>query len=254
MNTTHGTDSRCGKPEDIVEIACSQCGHGVELFKADGARRCQHCGNRVVYPKISIGCGLWCKQAAECPGDDPAAHLEENGETSLVDQLIQAMKIEFGDDQPRITHALKVLQYARQIIAVEAADPRVVFAAAVLHDIGIQQAERRHGSAAGKYQEIEGPPIAQRIMAEIGLDAETIVHVSRIVGSHHSAHDIDTAEFRIIWDADWLVNIPDMYAGSDSHRLQQVVAKVFRTGEGKKIATRLFLTEDSADTTADARE
>ena len=77
-------------------------------------------------------------------------------------------------------------------------------------------------------------------MTDIGLDAETIEHVCRIVGSHHSAGLIDTPEFRIVWDADWLVNIPDEYAGSDNNRLQKIIAKAFRTGAGKEMAVRLF--------------
>ncbi len=241
MGKCPGQDSRFWKPDDIFEVACGHCGHPVEFFKNDGTRRCPSCGGRVVNPKISIGCALWCKQAKECLGYDPTQPDDECGEMSLVDRLIAGMKAQFGDDQRRITHALKVLEYSREIIRTEQADPRVVFTAAILHDIGIQEAERRHGSAAGKYQEIEGPPIARRIMTDIGLDAETIEHVCRIVGSHHSAGLIDTPEFRIVWDADWLVNIPDDYAGCDNDRLQKIIAKAFRTGAGKEMAFRLFL-------------
>lgn len=243
MGTCPGQDSRYWQPDDIFEIACGQCGQPVEFFKNDGIRRCPSCGNRLVNPRISIGCARWCKQAKECLGYDPAAQVDECGEMTLVDQLITAMKAQFGEDQRRITHALKVLEYAKAILPTVTADPRVVFAAAILHDIGIQQAEHRHGSAAGKYQEMEGPPIARRMLLEIGVDAETIEHVCRIVGSHHSAGDIDTPEFRIIWDADWLVNIPDEYADSDTERLTSLVAKVFRTGAGKQMAARLFLNE-----------
>ncbi|MHB9026149.1 MAG: HD domain-containing protein [Armatimonadota bacterium] len=245
MGKCPGQDIRFWKPDDIFEISCSHCGNLVEFFKNDGIRRCPRCGNRVVNPKVSLGCAQWCKQAKECLGYDPGLQTAESGQTSLVDQLIAAMKEEFGDDQPRVTHALKVLEYAEEIILAEKADPRVVFAAAVLHDIGIQEAERKHGSSAGNYQEIEGPPIARRIMDTIGLDDATIDHVCRIVGSHHSANDIDTPEFRILWDADWLVNIPEIYADADADRLRDVVSKVFKTGTGRNIATRLFLGEEA---------
>jgi len=245
MGTCPGQDSRFWKPEDIFEIRCGQCGSAVEFFKNDGARRCPQCGNRIVNPKVSIGCAKWCKQAKECLGYDPAQQDAEGGEMALVDQLIAAMKAQFGDDQPRITHALKVLEYAKEIQQTAQADPRVVFAAAVLHDIGIQEAERRHGSAAGAYQEREGPPIARRVMTDLGLDPDTIEHVCRIVGSHHSAGDIDTPEFRVLWDADWLVNIPDLYPDWSVDRLRNIVEKVFKTGAGRQIATRRFLEEDT---------
>ena len=247
MGTCPGQDSRYWKPEDIFDIACGSCGHLVEFFKNDGARRCPQCGNRLVNPRISIGCASWCKQAKECLGYDPTEQADECGEMALVDRLIAALKAQFGDDQLRIAHASKVLEYAKEIVRTEGADPRVVFAAAILHDIGIQEAERQHGSAAGKYQEMEGPPIARRIMQDIGVDAETIEHVCRIVGSHHSAGVIDTPEFRILWDADWLVNIPDEYGDWSGDQLRDLVTKVFRTGTAKQMATRLFLEGDIAN-------
>lgn len=240
MKTCPGQDSRYWKPEDIFEIACGHCGQPVEFFKNDGTRRCIQCGSRVVNPRVSVGCALWCKQAKECLGYDPSLQVNEGNETSLVDQLIRAMKAQFGADQARITHALQVLEYTKEIICLEKADPRTVFTAAILHDIGIQEAERRHGSGAGMYQELEGPPIARRIMNEIGLDAETIEHVCRIVGSHHSAGDIDTLEFRILWDADWLVNLPEVYTDSNTDQLEEIIAQVFRTETGKQLALQKF--------------
>lgn len=155
--------------------------------------------------------------------------------------LIDRMKTLFGADSPRIDHALAVLGHAETImVAGEKLDAMVVRAAAILHDIGIQEAERKHGSSAGRYQEIEGPPIARTILADMGVDAERTEHVCRIVGSHHSARDIDTPEFRVIWDADWLVNIPDEYDTTDAVRMGELVETVFRTDHGKDIARTLF--------------
>jgi len=164
----------------------------------------------------------------------------DSGDASMVERLIAAMKTEYGDDGRRIAHALQVLEYAREILQREQADARVVIAAAILHDIGIREAERRHGSAAARYQELEGPPIASRIMTELEIDADTIEHVSRIVGSHHSANDIDTPEFRIVWDADWLVNLPAMYPDNEREPRRGMIASVFKTRTGQGIARRLF--------------
>lgn len=83
---------------------------------------------------------------------------------STENELIAAMKAEFGSDQKRIAHALNVLDWAKKIMDHEGGNREIVLAAAVLHDIGIQAAERKHGSNAPKYQELEGPPIARRIL------------------------------------------------------------------------------------------
>jgi len=159
----------------------------------------------------------------------------------LRDRLIGEMRVVFGADQRRIDHALSVLDNAETILEAETADPLTVKAAAILHDIGIHEAERKHGSPAGRFQEIEGPPIARAIMQTLGLDENTIDHVGRIVGSHHSARDIDTIEFRILWDADWLVNIPDEFPDASREKLQRLVARVFKTDKGRRLAQERFL-------------
>lgn len=243
MKKCPGQDSQYWTAEDIFEVACGNCGYMVEFFKTDGLRRCRQCGLRVTNPRVSIGCAQWCESAKECLGYDPQKQEQAGAEKSLLDELIAAMKKEFGSDQPRITHALRVLEYAEEILHKETADPRVVLAAAVLHDIGIQQAEKEYGSSAGQYQEITGVPIARRIMNELGIDAETLEHACKIIANHHSARDIDTAEFRIVWDADWLVNIATEYPLDDYPRLRQLITKVFRTAAGKKIAREIYLTE-----------
>jgi HD superfamily phosphodiesterase len=154
--------------------------------------------------------------------------------------LIAAMRGVFGPDQRRIDHSLAVLGFAQRILAGEPGDAEVVVAAAILHDIGIQAAERKHGSADGVYQELEGPPLARDILTRMGADAGLIEHVCRIVANHHSARDIDTPEFRVVWDADWLVNIPDVLARADRATLLTTIDKVFKTKTGAGIARELY--------------
>lgn len=160
------------------------------------------------------------------------------------ESVIDAMKRVFGTDQRRIDHALRVLAFAETLLVREPGQREVVVAAAILHDIGIHEAERKYGSTAGRYQEIEGPLIAETILRMLSFDAETIDHVCRIIANHHSARDIDTPEFRIIWDADWLVNLPEEYSSLPRDRLAQTVAKVFRTDSGRNLARSLYLEND----------
>lgn len=110
-----GQDTRFWRPGDVFDVTCGQCGNSVEFFKDDATRRCPKCGGRIRNPKFSLGCAQWCEQAKECLGFDPKELKEEDTEEiSLVDKLIEAMKREFGDDQKRITHALRVLEHAQE--------------------------------------------------------------------------------------------------------------------------------------------
>lgn len=240
-----GQDTRFWKPDDIFEIPCCSCGAQVEFFKDEARRRCPKCKTQIVNPKINFGCAKWCEHAKECLGFDPKEAASFEGESeSLVDRLIDAMKLTFGKDQKRIDHALSVFDYARRIRKDTNADPKVVFSAAILHDSGIQEAERKHGSSAGRYQELEGPPIARKIMEELKLDPETIDHVCRIIANHHSAKGIDTIEFRTIWDADWIVNIPDVFPNAAPEQLVGKIDRLLKTKIGKKIARDLYANDE----------
>jgi hypothetical protein len=159
----------------------------------------------------------------------------------MRDELIDDMKFVFGDDQKRIAHALAVLGYAEQIFQAQGGQQEIVTAAAILHDIGIHQAELKYGSAAGRYQEIEGPPIAKKILEKYQIDQKAIEHVCKIIANHHSAKDIDTPEFMIIWDADWLVNLNEEFPYVTKTELQAIIDRLFKTRKGRQLAEELFL-------------
>lgn len=231
-----GQDQRFWKPGDIFEVTCPACGVPIEFFKDEPKLKCRKCGRVVVNPKIDLGCAQWCQYAQQCVAVSAAKEA-----SFLRDRLIIEMKKLFAADQKRIEHALCVLDFAEQIQSNEGGDPLVVKAAALLHDIGIHQAERKYGSAAGKYQEIEGPPIAEEILKKHGVAVEPIEHICRIIANHHSARDIDTLEFRIVWDADWLVNFPEVYENKPQRKLQRIIEKTFRTQKGREMAIALFL-------------
>jgi putative nucleotidyltransferase with HDIG domain len=237
-----GQDTRYWTPDDIFEVPCQACDTIVEFFKTDVTRRCPGCGKRIQNVNISLGCARWCSYARVCLGFDPAElQLEDTEETSIVDRLVDAAKQELGDAEDLVVHSLLVLDRAQDILRREEADPRVVLAAAVLHDIGVPEAQRKHGSADAKLQEAEGATIARRIMEDLGMREESIDHVCRIVQSHHSADDLDTPEFRIVWDADRLEEAPEGFDKQEKDRLSAIIDEVFRTETGKQLAHKRFV-------------
>jgi hypothetical protein len=250
-----GQDMRYWKPQDISLTPCPWCGAEIEFWKDEPVRVCPKCRKEVRNVKMDLGCAKWCKYGAECldavhgassaaaatPSATAMPSASETDPRSIKHLLINEMKAVFGDDERRIHHALSVLAYAEQILDSQGGDAVVVIAAAILHDIGIREAERKHGSNAGCYQEMEGPPIARAMLAKMDLDTPTVEHICRIIGSHHSARDIDTPEFRIVWDADWLVNVPVEYGDMEKDELAALIDRVFRTGKGIQLARSTFL-------------
>ena len=230
-----GQDQRLWKPQDIFQVRCPGCGQAVEFFKDEPKLKCRKCGCIVVNPKIDLGCAQWCQYAEQCLGVSTAGNI-----SIIRDKLIDEMKKVFDKDQKHIEHTLAVLNYAEQIQAAEGGNPLVVKAAAILHDIGICQAERKYGSAAGKYRQIEGPPIAEEILKNYSLAAEAVEHICSIIANHHSAGDIDTVESKCVWDADWLVNIPEILKKTDEQNLQKTINETFKTQKGREMAIALF--------------
>src|SRR5690606_29022235 len=75
---------------------------------------------------------------------------------TTMPRVMEQMVAHFGHDARRINHALKVFGFATVIGSHESLPEEmqeIVAYAAILHDIGIHEAERKHRSTAGIYQE-----------------------------------------------------------------------------------------------------
>lgn len=155
--------------------------------------------------------------------------------------LVAEMEAYFGEDTRRIGHAHRVTGYAEELLKREGGDHAVVIAAAVLHDIGIPEAERKYGSAAGHYQEREGPPVARRILDRLEAAPALIEEVCEIIAYHHTPGKVKTQNFSILHDADWLVNLRDEYSFDDPTRLRTIIDRIFETKSGRELAAEAFL-------------
>ena len=141
------------------------------------------------------------------------------------------------DGSPFITHPLAVAQ----IVAEELHLDSESIAAALLHDIGIHEAERRHGSSAGPYQEQEGPAVARPLLSAAGADESEIERIGWLIAHHHSCQAGEDTDFRILLEADFLVN-----AEEDSLPRASIASareRLFRTDSGKKLLDDIFLSE-----------
>jgi HD superfamily phosphodiesterase len=141
----------------------------------------------------------------------------------------------------RIQHAQKVARFAEEMVKKEGGNPLVVLGSAYLHDIGIQEAEKKHGNSSGEFQELEGPPIAKDLLKRIGLQTGMIEEICDIIGHHHHPREEETLNFQILYEADWLVNIEEDGISKDREKLEELTNKVFQTVTGKKFAEDLYL-------------
>ncbi|MFP3981409.1 MAG: HD domain-containing protein [Desulfobacterales bacterium] len=237
-----GQDSRFWKPGAIFETECPECGKPVEFFKDDTMRRCPSCEHRFVNPHMDFGCAAYCQYAEQCIGELPPELLAQRQEL-MKDRIAVEMKKYFGRDFKRIGHATRVARHAEAIAAAEGGDMAVILAAAYLHDIGIPEAEKKHGSSAARYQEEEGPAIAKDLMAKLGAPESLTDEVCDIIGHHHHPRDAETLNFKVVWDADRIANIEDAQKEKQINEedLERRVKGKFFTRAGEKRSEELFL-------------
>ena len=111
--------------------------------------------------------------------------------------------------------------------------------AAILHDIGIHECERKYSSTGGNFQEIEGPPIAKELLEEFNLPEDVLERVLFLIGHHHTYSGIDGADYQILVEADFLVNI---YEDSmDEKQVKSIKERIFKTSSGKYFLEKLYL-------------
>jgi len=152
------------------------------------------------------------------------------------------MKKYFKQDFKRIGHATRVARYAERIGKNEGGNLAVILSAAYLHDIGIHEAKRKHQSTAAKYQEQEGPPIAKDILIKLGANEKLIDEVCDIIGRHHHPEPDSSLNFKIVYDADLIVNLEEKLKENpiNDEDIAGFIEKTFLTESGRKEAGNIF--------------
>jgi HD superfamily phosphohydrolase YqeK len=212
----------------------------VEIWSDEFKRVCPSCRKTVLRPG-GMSCLDWCKFGKDCVGEATFESYQRGRAVGLRQRLLEALERHFGEDRRRIEHAREVLAEAEELMKSEEAEWHIVVPAALLHDAGIKPAEEKYGSAEPRYQEQEGPAVARGIMLKLGFQIRDIDEVCDIVGHHHSPRDEETANFRVLYDADSLVNLRQSAAGKSRAELQKLIEGLFLTPAGRLRAGELYL-------------
>ena len=237
-----GQDMQFWKPGSIFEATCPKCGNEVEFFKDDPTRKCPKCGHRFLNPHLDFGCASYCPYAEQCIGNLPP-ELVAQKEDLLKDRVAIEMKRYFKQDFKRVGHAIRVARYAEQIGREEGGNLAIILCSAYLHDIGIKEAERKHGSSAAKYQEEEGPPVAKEILHQLGAKEELINELCDIIAHHHHPRQEETMNFKCLYDADTVTNLEEKQKKdpTDLENLTGIIGTSFLTETGRKLARKVLI-------------
>lgn len=159
----------------------------------------------------------------------------------LISIVKEKMIEYYSGDSRRVHHFLKVHSFAKLIGECEgmpADELEILESAALVHDIGIKNAEMKYGYNNGTLQEKEGPPEAKRLLRSVEAGEELTDRVCYLVGHHHTYRDIKGLDYQILVEADFLVNLYEDQADRDT--ITKAYGNIFRTESGKRLCRQLF--------------
>lgn len=164
-----------------------------------------------------------------------------NATQSVMMRMIEYYK----GDPKRIQHFMKVYEFAKligELEHVDTATQETVEIAALVHDIGIKVSEEKYKSSVGKYQELEGPAVADALLKELKYPDVLIQRVCWLVGHHHTYGNIQELDHQILVEADFLVNAYEDNLSSAS--IDNVLVKIFKTSSGKLLLQTLYIAKN----------
>lgn len=156
-------------------------------------------------------------------------------------KLMLAMIAYNNGDAKRIQHLIKVHAFARLIGEEENMDAKELYileAAALTHDIGIRNSEKKYGTCTGRQQEVEGPPEAEKLLKTLGFADDVTERVCWLIAHHHTYNNINSMDYRILVEADFLVNLYEDAVGIEA--VKTAYERIFKTTAGRNICRTMY--------------
>lgn len=228
-----GQDMQYWNAEAIFEINCPKCNHPVEFYKDDTNRKCNHCGNRFVNPKMDFGCAAYCQYAEQCIGTLPE-EIAGAHDNLLKDKVAVEMKRYLKNDFHRIGQATRVARYAEAIGKIEGGNLAAILCASYLHNLG----------ETGEPNRSESPhPIAQDILSRLNAKEPMTDAVYSLLSQINKNGETPSLESQILSDAKKLADMEEQCKQDNdipTEKRAQIISG-FVTTEGKQQADALLL-------------
>ena len=140
-------------------------------------------------------------------------------DNKTVADLMQKMIAYSDGNLHDIAHFIKVHSYARTIgIQEELLDyeQETVELAAIIHDIACPLCRIKYGNTNGKHQEEESAPLVREILEGIDIPEAMADRINYLVSHHHTYTNVDGIDYRILLEADFLVNADESNMSADA--------------------------------------
>lgn len=154
----------------------------------------------------------------------------------MISEIMEKM-IAFSDGNIHdIDHLIRVWTYSKMIGELEGLDEQTQFVleiAAITHDIACPLCREKYKSTNGKYQEREGEAMVRNFLVGIEIPEEQIERIAFLVGHHHTFNEIDSIDYQILVEADYIANATEN--GYGKQKIENFVQKIMKTESGKRI-------------------
>ena len=158
-----------------------------------------------------------------------------------VNDMICKMITYSNGNKYDIAHFLKVYAYARMIGEMEKLEEKqqkTLEIAAVIHDIACPVCREKYGNTNGANQEKESPVLVENFLKDTDLDQKMKERIKFLVSHHHTYTGVDGLDYRILLEADFLVNADEGQMSQEA--IETARERVFETAAGKKLLTEIY--------------
>ena len=158
-----------------------------------------------------------------------------------INNIITKMIAYSKGNKHDIAHFLKVYTYARMIGEMEKLaekEQKTLEIAAVIHDIACPLCREKYGNTNGNNQEKESPKLVENFLKDIPISAEIKNRINYLVSHHHTYTNVNGMDYRILLEADFLVNADE--SSMSEAAIRKARERIFETGTGKNLLTSIY--------------
>lgn len=163
----------------------------------------------------------------------------------MKEKIINKMIDFYRGNKSDVRHFLKVYAYAQTIGRLEALDKDTqdtLEIAAIVHDIACPVCREKYGNTNGKHQEEESEALLRIFLSEFSLPSGMEERIIYLVTHHHTYTDVDGMDYRILLEADYLVNADESQYTEEA--IRKFRKNVFRTQSGTHMLDSIYSLSD----------
>lgn len=159
-----------------------------------------------------------------------------------VSEVIEKMIAFSEGNMHDINHFLKVYAFAKTIGELEKLpedEMHVLEIAAAVHDIACPICRVKYGSTLGAYQEAESEAQLKAFFRDTDIEKSVLERVIHIVSHHHTYTGVDSMAYRVLLEADYLVNADE--SSYSREKIENAKKIVFETASGLELLNTMYL-------------